>query len=264
MKRFVVGSSALGLRSEACTVVAADTQLSYGSMSMYRGTKIFSLNDTFVAFSGEHSDAQEVMNFIRTEEEKEEFPLVTTSYFKMLQRLFYSKRSRLQPLNAECIVAGRGFLGCVNGLGNFFESDVICTGMAAHIATPYLRASSEEPVLRMMRAMELLSKRDCRASNEIQIGIIDDKGMRIEEKKLAINWDLGNNNNEIVYGLMRKLQAKEEKIRKEEELKEEEAKRFWAIGAKDESKQQALELKRQEKIARRAMRKKIYDEEHGL
>lgn len=198
MKRFVVGSSALGLRSNTCTVVAADTQLSYGSMCMYKGTKIFSLNNTFIIFSGEYSDAQEVMNFIRIEEEKEEFPLVTTSYFKMLQRLFYSKRSRLQPLSTECIVAGYGFLGCINGLGNFFESDIICTGIASYIATPYLRASCEEPVLRIKHAMELLVKRDCRASNEIQIGIIDESGMRIEEEKLAINWDIGNNN-EVVY-----------------------------------------------------------------
>nr|6ZU5_LNN Chain LNN, Lso2 [Paranosema locustae] len=65
-------------------------------------------------------------------------------------------------------------------------------------------------------------------------------------------------------GMMRKLKAKEERMRKEEELKEEEAKKFWSIGAKDESKKQALELKRQEKIARRAMRKKIYEEELGL
>ena len=198
MRRFVAGSSILSLKDSTCTVIAADSKLSYGYMAKHKGDKIFRFNDTLVAFSGEYSDVQETVKFIEMEQEKEEVPLVSTSYFKMLQRFLYSKRSRLQPLGIECVVGGRGFLGCIDNLGNFFESDVICTGMGAHLGTPCLRASKGDPILRIKDAMELMAKRDCRGSNEIQVGIIDESGIRFQQMVLDINWDIGNNN-EIVY-----------------------------------------------------------------
>lgn len=64
-------------------------------------------------------------------------------------------------------------------------------------------------------------------------------------------------------GRMRKLKAKEKEVLKEEERREEEEKRYWSIGAKDDTKEKEREIKRQERIARNATRKKIYDEEHG-
>lgn len=198
MKRFVSGSSIVSFRSGDYTAIASDIQLSYGSLAKHKDNKIFRFNKTLLAFSGEYSDVQEIIKFIRLEEEKEEFPLITSSYFKMVQRLLYSKRSRLQPLNVECIVGGRGFLGCVNSLGNFFDSDVICTGMGAYLATSYLRASREGPLEKIRNAMEIMAKRDCRGSNEIQVGIIDGDEISFDGMVLNINWDIGNNN-EIVY-----------------------------------------------------------------
>lgn len=198
MRKFVLGSSVISFRSEECTVIATDNQLSYGSLAKHRASKIFVFDATVLAFSGEYSDVQRIVSFIRREVENEDEALITTSYFKMIQRLLYSHRSQMKPLNVQCVVGGREFLGCIDHLGDFFESDVVCTGMGAHLATPYLRASGEEPMVRIRRAMELMVKRDCRASNEVQIATINDSGIRVEDEVLSINWDLGNNN-EIVY-----------------------------------------------------------------
>lgn len=198
MRNFVCGSSVISFREESCTVIASDVQLSYGRFAKHKGEKIFKFNDTLVAFSGDYSDTQEVIKFVRLEEEREEFPLTTSSYFKMIQRFLYSKRSRLEPLNVECVIGGKDFLGCVNPLGNFFDSDVVCTGMGAYLATSYLRASREEPLVKIRSAMELMAKRDCRGSNEIQVAVIDRDGIRFDRITLDINWDIGRNN-EIVY-----------------------------------------------------------------
>ena len=61
---------------------------------------------------------------------------------------------------------------------------------------------------------------------------------------------------------MRKLKLAEEKKLKEAEEKEEEKRKSWSIGAKDDTKQRLAEAKRQEKIESKAMKKKIYEEEH--
>lgn len=60
-----------------------------------------------------------------------------------------------------------------------------------------------------------------------------------------------------------RLRVKEEEFRiKEAEAAEENEKKYWAIGAKDNSKEEAKEQKRLEKIAKRAFKKNLYEEEY--
>lgn len=136
MKNCITGSSIVAIQDGNTTYISSDTKLNYGSLARYKESKIFVINSTIIAFSGSFSDAQHIMKFLNIEQEKEDDVLGSRSIFKMLQRYLFHRRSNMDPLYVECVVGGDGFLGCTDHLGNFYESDVICTGMAANIATP--------------------------------------------------------------------------------------------------------------------------------
>lgn len=201
MRNFVVGSSAAAIKTSNSTTIACDTQLSYGGLNKFSFRRLFHFDNTLIAFSGELSNIQHLVKFIIMEKQRNDDSfLETRSYFNMIQRYLYTLRSKMQPLNVECIIGGADFLGMVNSLGNFFESDVICNGLASYLATPMLRKNDGvDSVTKIEDAMRIMFARCTKSSNEIQIGVIDAQGVRIIEKKIDIDWGKGLLPNERLF-----------------------------------------------------------------
>lgn len=198
MKRFITSSSIVAVKEKDKTVIGVDKQLSYGSLAKYSVKKLVVRNQTVLAFSGEYSDAQTIVDFLKNEEDLEDNTFDPQGYFRMIQRFLYTKRSKFEPLNVHCVVAGLNFLGSVDHLGNFFESDAISTKLGHHIVLPYLRESNDDIVQKVKTSLDLLYKRDCQGSNEIEIAVITPEGIKIIDEKIIVDWELGRSPDEIL------------------------------------------------------------------
>ncbi|KAF7684704.1 putative proteasome subunit beta type-7 [Astathelohania contejeani] len=222
MKRYVVGSTVVAFKYSNGILIAADTQGSYGGMTMYKNIqKIYKLADNcLIGFSGECSDMQYVVNFLNLENEKEAEPLTPQGYHKLVQRMYYGKRSKLNPLNLFSVVAGinkkydlrmstddRGrMLGAVDHLGSFYFSSVICSGMGAYLITPFLRErvvgrenelSRQEAIEIAEECMKILFYRDTSASGNISIAYVEDNECIITEPYSITpktKWNIGSVN----------------------------------------------------------------------
>ncbi|KCZ82322.1 hypothetical protein H312_00345 [Anncaliia algerae PRA339] len=199
MKSYVTSASVVAVKNKNKTVIGVDKLLSYGRMSRYYTNQIFVHNQTALAFSGEYADIQEIIKFIKEEEANEDSYFDSKSYFKMIQRYLYTMRSNFTPLNLECVIGGVDFLGYVDYLGNFYENDAISTKLGHHIVLPYLRESTEDPLIKVKNSLELLYKKDCKSSNEIQIAVITEEGVTISDEKIIVNWECGKSPEEILY-----------------------------------------------------------------
>lgn len=62
---------------------------------------------------------------------------------------------------------------------------------------------------------------------------------------------------------LRREAQEEEKLRLTEEQKEREAQEYWAIGAKDTTKEEMKNEKKKERLARRAHKRELYESEMG-
>jgi 20S proteasome subunit beta 7 len=218
MRDFVRGSTVIGFRYDKGMVVAADTRASYGRLAMHNSVgRIFNIGGTVVGFSGEVSDMQYLVKRLSLMTEEENRKIEPKGYHSIIQRILYSARSRLEPLNISVCVAGintgvdgrhEKILGAVDMLGNFFFSDVICTGISAHIVMPFLRehvedkedtVTREEATKLAEEAMRLLVYRDCNAYNRIQVACVDGDGVLISEPySIDTKWEIGLNEDEVL------------------------------------------------------------------
>lgn len=223
MRNFVTGTTVVSFKYKDGVIMGADTRGSYGRLAKFRGIeRIFKLADqTLLGLSGEVSDMQYLVKTLEILTEEDRRRIDPQSYHRMIQRILYSARSKVKPLNLKACVGGinegpgengvdasRRVLGSVDHLGNFFFSDVICTGIGAYLVLPFLRSkvegredeiSREEAIGLVEEAMRLLCYRDCNASNEIQVGYVDSKGVFISEPyTIQTDWDIGLKEGEIV------------------------------------------------------------------
>ncbi|WEL38578.1 proteasome type-4 subunit beta [Encephalitozoon hellem] len=224
MRNFVTGTSVVSFKYKDGIIMGADTRGSYGRLAKYSGIqRMFKFGDkTLIGISGEVSDMQYLVKTLNILTEEDNRGIDPKGYHKIIQRILYSARSRISPLNLSVCVGGinagheRGcaisnekkMLGCVNHLGNFYFSDVICTGIGNYIALPFLRSkvegredeiTREEATSLIEETMRILCYRDCNASNEIQIGYADSQGVHISDPyPLETNWDIGIREDEIV------------------------------------------------------------------
>ncbi|XP_060531486.1 proteasome subunit beta type-4 [Cylas formicarius] len=194
-------------------VVAGDLLASYGSLARYRNCpRICKINNNIIlGASGDYADFQYVKDFVEQKIVDEEclddgLSLKPKSLYCWLTRILYNRRSKMDPLWNNFIVAGiedgRPFLGTVDKLGTAYTDKVICTGYGAHIATPLLRdALDKKPQLNLLDAKALLEKcmevlyyRDARSFSKYQIGTIDsEQGVTIEGPlKVKEDWNLAH------------------------------------------------------------------------
>lgn len=205
----VTGTSVIALKYKGGVMMAADTLGSYGSLARFTDQRRLTSvhNSTLIGAGGDFSDFQFVKDKLDELEvydynQDDGCDLVATEIYHYLQRLFYHRRNKFDPLWNTVVVGGlhpesnKPFLGQVNMIGLAFEGDFIATGFGHHLGTPLLRKYWRED-LSEAEAHKLLSDcmrvcfyRDCRTINRIQFSKVDATGVTIlEPVQLETKWD---------------------------------------------------------------------------
>jgi len=204
----ITGASVLACKYKDGVMVIADTLGSYGSLARFTSLeRIRAVNaTTIVAGSGEYSDFQWVMKLL-TElsvmdwEEDDGRQLTPNEVHAYLSRVFYNKRSKVDPLWNTVITAGvkddgKAFCGVVDLYGSCYEDDYAATGFGAYLAIPLLRkswrADLEEKEARALleTAMTVCFYRDCKALNKYVLATVTKDGPRLSAPyALPTKWD---------------------------------------------------------------------------
>lgn len=123
--------------------------------------------------------------------------------YSYLTRLMYNRRSKIDPLWNQCLVAGfdgagKPMLGLVDLYGTAFTDKTIATGYGAYIVQGNMRnlqddnMTEEEARKLLTKCMTVLYYRDARAINEVQIATVTKAGVSIGEPfKLETDWSIG-------------------------------------------------------------------------
>ena len=205
----VTGTSVIALKYADGVLMAADTLGSYGSLARFTDNRrLLSVHDTtLIGGSGDFSDFQ----FLTDELEKMEIndftlddgcDLTSPEVYNYLQRLFYHRRNKMDPLWNSLVIGGlhpatkKPFLGSVNMIGMAFEDDFIATGFGHHFAMPLLRQhwkasmTLDEARTLLENCMRICFYRDCRSLNRIQFATVTAEGTTINEPiALSTKWD---------------------------------------------------------------------------
>ncbi len=196
----VTGSSVIGMKYNGGILLACDTLASYGSLARFKHMKriVKFGSHTLIGGSGEMSDFQQVEKYLH------QIHVDTLCYddgifdtprqtLNRLASLLYSKRSKMEPLWNDLVVAGfdesdGGFiLGTTDKIGTVFEDDYVATGMGLHMALPLLRDAyrpgmTEAEARKVLEnCMKVLFYRDCRALNRVTFAKVTTEGTVVEE-----------------------------------------------------------------------------------
>lgn len=209
----VTGTSVLGVKYKGGVMIAADCLGSYGSLARFRDiSRIYKVNDhCIVAGSGDYADFQYIMDMLKELQMEHEivhdgYKLTPKAVHSFLERVLYNRRSKMNPLWNQLVIAGvdddgNQTLGFVDKLGVSFETDTMGTGYGAYIALPLMRNAHEaNPDMSESQAKTLLEDclrvmfyRDARSLNKIEIAKIDSSGVSVSAPfAVDTNWDIAN------------------------------------------------------------------------
>lgn len=205
------GASVLGFKYKDGVIIACDTMVSYGNTLKFPLTsRVHAVGaHTVVGASGEYSDFQAIKRMLDDREEEDWVnqdgtnlgPKGVASY---LGRVLYNRRSKVDPLWNQLIIGGykdgQHQLTYVDLQGTQFDEDFIATGFGMHIAIPVLRAELEDGKWRtkseqearaiMEKCLKLLFYRDCKASCQVQICVMDKDGVKVGDPyRLETFWE---------------------------------------------------------------------------
>ena len=157
---------------------------------------------TLIGAGGEYSDFQSITDLLTAKTQSDVnlsdgHSLSARETWSYLRAVMYQRRSKMDPLWNDILVAGPDFLGFVNHIGTSYEDDCIATGFGSYIAMPILRAkwrpnmSYDEARALLVECQRVLFYRDCRALNRIQIGDVSRAGTCTvgEPETVDTNWD---------------------------------------------------------------------------
>lgn len=204
MKSLVLTSNILAFKYKDGVIIATDNKGSYGYTAKYTTlTRTFKLTaHCLISYSGEYSDIQNLHKLLKYELMKDTLTVKPRGIHSMVQRILYTCRSRLQPLNVFTVVGGmengEPFVGAVNNIGNFYTTDVVSNGLGAYIATPYLRSlienksvCREEAVKIMTDAMRLMCYRGCNVGDTYNVGIVESEMCEVREPvNVETDWEV--------------------------------------------------------------------------
>ncbi|CAH2056379.1 unnamed protein product, partial [Iphiclides podalirius] len=204
-------TTVIGLKFDKGCVIAADTLGSYGSLARFRDCpRVLKVNDLILLGSGgDYADYQYLRDIIEQKIIDEQcigdgLQLKPKSLYCWLTRVLYNKRSKMDPLWNNYVVAGiqdgEPFLGAVDKLGTAYEDATIATGMGAYMATPLLRDALEKGPLDeesakalARKCMEVLFYRDARSFPRYQLGVVTADGVIVEDPvELKHDWTLAH------------------------------------------------------------------------
>ncbi|KAL4712211.1 hypothetical protein ACJJTC_011072 [Scirpophaga incertulas] len=204
-------TTVIGLKYDKGVVIAADTLGSYGSLARFRDCpRVMKVNDLILLGSGgDYADFQYLKDIIEQKIIDEQcigdgLQLKPRSLHCWLTRVLYNKRSKMDPLWNNYVVAGiqdgEPFLGTVDKLGTAYEDSIIATGLGAHMATPLLRNAlqagniDEQSAKALVRkCMEVLFYRDARSFPRYQLGVVTADGVTIDDvAEIKHDWSLAH------------------------------------------------------------------------
>lgn len=193
----VTGTSVIGVVYDEGVLLAADTQLSFGSMSKsQRAQRLTAIDNSriIVGGSGDYSDYQKVMELLQAKALEETSTSLMDSLYadtsdamsaettwNYLRHIMYNKRNKMDPYWNDLVVAGMDqkgepFLGWVDKIGTTVKDKYIATGFGAYLALPLLREHwrpdmSEGDARALLEdCLTVCFYRDCRASARVQLG----------------------------------------------------------------------------------------------
>lgn len=123
--------------------------------------------------------------------------------YSYLTRVMYQRRSKIDPLWNQCLVAGfevdgKPMLGLVDLYGTAYKDKVIATGYGAYIVQGNLRKAQDDNMTEdearklLIKCLTVLYYRDARAMNEVQIATVTKDGINISEPfKIETDWSIG-------------------------------------------------------------------------
>ncbi|KRZ57059.1 tRNA-dihydrouridine(16/17) synthase [NAD(P)(+)]-like, partial [Trichinella nativa] len=191
------GASVIALMFDQGVVIAADTKLSYGRFSRYKGvSRLMRVNDnTILGVSGDYADYQYLQSIINgrqmgmnSSQMRGEF--TPASMHTFLTSVLYARRSKLNPLWNSYVVCGvtertkTPYLGTVNLYGVSYTNNFVATGLGSYLVQHYLEKKLEDcekegiklneadAALALRNCIEILYERDCLAYNEYELGVV--------------------------------------------------------------------------------------------
>jgi len=210
----VTGTSVIAVKYQDGIVLAADNLGSYGSLARFSDIeRLLPVGDsTIVGISGDISDLQQIERIlddlqVQDSYDMEKPNLKPEHVHEYLSRVFYNRRSKMDPLWNSTIVAGLSstnelVLKYADLLGVTYSSPAIATGFGAHLAIPLLRRkveteedasklTEEEAVELVRNCMKVLFYRDARSIDKYSLAVISQsrkkidihKGLRCEDMK---------------------------------------------------------------------------------
>lgn len=204
----VTGASVLAIKYKDGVLMMADTLASYGGLARFKDVqRVHKVNNnTLLGGSGEFSDFQYITNNLLkeliltdhiTDDGYSRGPKEIHSY---LSRVLYNRRSNMNPLYNQLIVAGveegETTLGAVDLYGSSYTDDILATGYGTYLAVPLLRkkwrADMEEAEAKALleECMTVLFYRDCRTINRYHLGKVTAAGVEISEPyTLKTEWE---------------------------------------------------------------------------
>ncbi|KAJ2938183.1 hypothetical protein O0L34_g18523 [Tuta absoluta] len=205
-------TTVVALKFDKGVVMAADTLGSYGSLARFRDCpRVFKVNDNILlGCGGDYADFQYLKDIIQQKIIDEQcigdgLQLKPRSLHCWLTRVLYNKRSKMDPLWSNYVVAGvqdgEPFLGAVDKLGTAYEDGAIATGLGAYMATPLLRNATEgqgpidEQTARKIvtKCMEVLYYRDARAFQRYQVGVVTAQGVTVTDSvEIQPDWSVAH------------------------------------------------------------------------
>jgi len=200
----VTGTSVIAIKFNEGIVIAADNLASYGSLARFTDVeRLFPIGENaVVGLSGDISDLQYVGRLLEDLEIEENYDsdgssLRASHIHEYLQKVFYQRRSKMNPLWNSVIVAGidddKPFLKYVDLLGVTYSAPCLATGFGAYLAIPLLRklvdkeqdvANVDESMAQnaIKEAMKVLYYRDARSLDKYSmITISKSKGVVFEK-----------------------------------------------------------------------------------
>ena len=204
------GSSVVGIKFDGGVMIAADNLVSYGSLARFQDVqRVFKVNErTVMGTGGDYADFQSLKRSIdhKVVEDicyDDGIEMKPKSLYNWLTRIFYNRRSQMNPLWLEMVVGGMEdnvpFLGHIDFRGRAYVDDVIATGFGKHLTLPLVREKlTEGKVLTQAEASELLRKcmevcyyRDCRAMDAYSVAICTKEASVVQGPfKVKQNWEI--------------------------------------------------------------------------
>jgi len=209
-----VGSSVIGMKFKDGVIIACDTRLNYGSIAKFQNIddRVQRINaNTMLASSGEYSDFQEVVRFLKETAlndvlDKRSYlgPDELTNY---LSSMHYYRRNKMNPYWNYTVTGGLSWDGKpvlygVDQYGTLLKSDYMLVGMAIYFCNSIIEPEyplnfeelSQDAAMNILRkCFKVLFYRDTRAGNRIKFSVMKNQNGEVSYDEifedLETEWD---------------------------------------------------------------------------